>query len=96
MKVLRTINSLRMSFWIVPDRALCVTPERSAATTYMASTGSTAPFMVIETETLSSGMPASGQAIGPRARLSPQHNGSDGLAHESPFSQECRKAAAAV
>ena len=48
----RTMNSLRMSFWMVPLSCAWLTPCSSAATTYMASTGSTAPFIVIETETL--------------------------------------------
>ena len=52
------MNSLRMSFWIVPERRLAGTPCSSAATTNMASTGSTAPFMVMETLMDSSGMPA--------------------------------------
>ena len=51
------MNSLRMSFWIVPDSLACGTPCSSAATMYSASTGSTAPFMVIDTLILSSGMP---------------------------------------
>ena len=51
-EVLRTMNSLRMSFWMVPLSCACCTPCSSAATTYIASTGSTAPFIVIETETL--------------------------------------------
>ena len=58
MKVLRTMNSLRMSFWMVPLSCACDTPCSSAATTYIASTGSTAPFIVIETETFSSGIPS--------------------------------------
>ncbi len=52
------MNSLRMSFWIVPDSSACFTPCSSAATTYPASTGSTAPFIVIDTLTLPSGMPS--------------------------------------
>ena len=58
MKVLRTINSLRMSFWIVPLRLLRSTPCSSAAAMYIARIGSTAPFIVIETLTLPSGMPS--------------------------------------
>ena len=52
------MNSLRMSFWMVPDRSARSTPCSSPATMKLASTGMTAPFMVIETETLSSGMPS--------------------------------------
>ena len=51
------MNSLRMSFWMVPDRAAIGTPCSSAATMNSASTGSTAPFMVIDTLIASSGMP---------------------------------------
>ncbi len=50
------MNSLRMSFWIVPASCSWATPCSSAATMYMARIGSTAPFMVIETETLSRGI----------------------------------------
>jgi hypothetical protein len=58
MKVLRTINSFRISFWTVPVSFSCDTPFSSAAAMYMASTGITAPFMVMDTDTLSSGMPS--------------------------------------
>ena len=52
------MNSLRMSFWIVPESFSCATPCSSAATMKPASTGSTAPFIVIDTLILSSGMPS--------------------------------------
>ncbi len=52
------MNSLRMSFWIVPESFSADTPCSSAATMKFASTGITAPFMVMETHILSSGMPA--------------------------------------
>jgi hypothetical protein len=52
------MNSLRMSFWMVPASLSGATPCSSAATTYSASTGSTAPFIVIDTDILSSGMPS--------------------------------------
>ena len=58
MYVLRTMNSLRMSFWMVPVSCSGFTPCSSAATMYRASTGSTAPFIVIDTLILSSGMPS--------------------------------------
>lgn len=70
--MLRTINSFNMSFCIVPDSFSCDTPYRgtklarrvqetrqtcsSAATMYMARTGSTAPFIVMETDMVSSGI----------------------------------------
>ena len=56
--MLRTMNSLRMSFWIVPVSLSGDTPCSSAATMKSASTGSTAPFMVIDTDIWSSGMPS--------------------------------------
>ena len=52
------MNSLRMSFWIVPVSCSGCTPCSSAATTYSARTGSTAPFIVIDTLIWSSGMPS--------------------------------------
>ena len=58
MYVFLTINSLRMSFWIVPVNALAGTPCSSAATMYKAIIGKTAPFIVIETLILSSGIPS--------------------------------------
>ena len=58
MKVLRTISSLRMSFWMVPASLSGATPCSSAATMYRAMTGSTAPFMVIDTVVSPRGMPS--------------------------------------
>ena len=58
MYVLRTMNSLRMSFWIVPESFARSTPCSSPATMKPASTGRTAPFMVIDTLMRSSGMPS--------------------------------------
>ena len=52
------MNSLRMSFWMVPASSDSSTPCSSAATTYPARIGSTAPFIVIETVIWSSGMPS--------------------------------------
>jgi hypothetical protein len=46
-----------MSFWMVPASFEDGTPCSSAATTNSASTGRTAPFMVIDTVIRSSGMP---------------------------------------
>ncbi len=45
------MNSFRMSFWIVPESSAGGTPCSSPATMKSASTGSTAPFMVMDTET---------------------------------------------
>ncbi len=52
------MNSLRMSFWMVPASFSGGTPCSSAATMYSARTGSTAPFIVMETVIRSSGMPS--------------------------------------
>ena len=52
------MNSLRMSFWIVPERAARDTPCSSPATMKFARIGMTAPFIVMLTDTLSSGMPS--------------------------------------
>ncbi len=49
---------------MVPESCSGFTPCSSAATMYSASTGSTAPFMVIDTLIRSSGMPSK------RARMS--------------------------
>jgi len=52
------MNSLRMSFWIVPESFCGATPCSSAATMKFASVGITAPFMVIDTDMRSSGIPS--------------------------------------
>ncbi len=57
-QVFRTMNSSRMSFWLVPDSLCAGTPCSAAAATQRARIDSTAPFMVIDTDTLSSGMPS--------------------------------------
>ena len=50
------MNSLRMSFWMVPLSWAWSTPCSSPATTKAARQGSTAPFMVIETDIFSRGI----------------------------------------
>ena len=52
------MNSLRMSFWMVPESFSGGTHCSSPATIKPANTGSTAPFMVIDTLISSSGMPS--------------------------------------
>ena len=52
------MNSLRMSFWMVPLSWSWATPCSSPATMKQASTGSTAPFIVIDTLIWSRGMPS--------------------------------------
>ena len=56
MKVLRTMNSLSTSFWMVPANASAGTPCSPAELMNRASTGKTAPFIVIETLIWSSGI----------------------------------------
>ena len=50
------MNSFRTSFWMVPANAAGDTPCSSAAMMNSASTGITAPFIVIDTDMRSSGM----------------------------------------
>jgi hypothetical protein len=52
------MNSLRMSFWMVPESWSAPTPCSSPATMNMARTGMTAPFIVIDTDMVSRGMPS--------------------------------------
>ena len=52
------MNSLRMSFWSVPASRPGLAPCSSAATMYIAMIGSAAPFIVIDTDIRSSGMPS--------------------------------------
>ena len=52
------MNSLRMSFCIVPSSFAAGTPCSSPATMKKARIGITAPFMVIDTDISSSGMPS--------------------------------------
>ena len=52
------MNSFRMSFWRVPESFETSAPCSMAAAMYMPMTGRTAPFIVIETEVLSRGMPS--------------------------------------
>jgi hypothetical protein len=52
------MNSLRMSFWMVPASCSGLTPCSSAAAMYSAMIGSTAPFIVMLTLIWSSGMPS--------------------------------------
>src|SRR3990172_2223926 len=52
------MNSFRMSFCIVPVSFSRGQPCSSPATMKQASTGSTAPFMVIETDICESGIPS--------------------------------------
>lgn len=53
-----TRRALRMSFWMVPVSLAAGTPCSSAATMNMAMMGKMAPFMVIDTDIRSKGMPS--------------------------------------
>ncbi len=59
MYVPRAMYSLSTSFWIVPVRSCGSMPCRSAAATTISSSMAAGALIVIETLTLSSGMPAS-------------------------------------
>ena len=50
------MNSLRMSFWIVPRSFEAEKPLSSAVTIYNASKVAAVAFIVMETDTLSSGI----------------------------------------
>jgi hypothetical protein len=50
------MNSLRISFWMVPCNYCMVAPCSKAVTMYMAKMGRTAPFIVMETEMSLRGM----------------------------------------
>ncbi len=52
----RAMYSLRMSFWIVPLSLSRAIPRSSAATMYIASSVAAVALIVIEVDTLSSGM----------------------------------------
>ena len=52
------MNSLRMSFWVVPSSIARGKPAFSAATMYIAQIGAAGELMVIEVETRSSGSPS--------------------------------------
>ena len=59
MYVPRAMYSLRMSFWIVPLSCARAIPRSSATTMYIASSVAAVALIVIDVETLSSGMPSS-------------------------------------
>ena len=52
------MNSFKMSFCIVPDKTFLSKPCSSPATIKAANIGKTAPFIVIETDIFSSGIPS--------------------------------------
>ena len=53
----------RLPFWMVPTSSLLATPASSAATTNIARTGNTAPFIVMLTLMRSRGMPGVGVGV---------------------------------
>ena len=56
MYVPRAMYSLRMSFWIVPRQLSAAIPRSSATTMYIASSVAAVALMVIDVDTLSSGI----------------------------------------
>ena len=59
MYVPRAMYSLRMSFWIVPAARRAAMPRSSATTMYIASSVDAVALIVIDVDTLSSGIPSS-------------------------------------
>ena len=59
MYVPRAMYSLRMSFWMVPQSFARETPRSSATTMYIASSVAAVALIVIDVETLSSGISSS-------------------------------------
>jgi hypothetical protein len=50
MNVFLTMNSFKISFWMVPFNYSSLAPYSRAVTIYIAKMGKTAPFIVMETE----------------------------------------------
>ncbi len=67
------MNSLRMSFWVVPSSRSRGTPAFSAATMYIAQIGAAGELMVIEVETRSRGRPASRTSMSARLLTATPH-----------------------
>ncbi len=65
--------SLRMSFWIVPRTRSSGTPWFSAVTRRKAYSMSAGPLIVIDTETLSSGMPSKSVSMSARLEIATPH-----------------------
>ena len=63
MYVPRAMYSFRMSFCTVPDRARGATPCRLPTATYSASRMIAVALMVMDVDTLSSGMPSKSTAM---------------------------------
>ena len=61
--------SFRMSFWTVPERRSRVTPCRSAAATYRATSVAAVELMVIEVETASIGIPENRVSMSARLEI---------------------------
>ena len=60
------MNSLNMSFWIVPCRRAGSMPRSSASASYIASSTTAGALMVIEVLTWSSGMSANSRRMSSR------------------------------
>jgi proline racemase len=57
------MNSLRMSFWIVPDRRCQSAPCRSATTRYMAKITAAGELIVIDVVTSASAIPSNSRSM---------------------------------
>ncbi len=68
MYVPRAMYSLSMSFWMVPDRPRGLAPCSSATVWYISSRTAAGALMVIDVDTLSSGIPSNSARMS--ARLS--------------------------
>ena len=67
------MNSLRMSFWVVPSSLARGTPVFSAATMYIAQIGAAGELIVIDVETRSSGRPARRTSMSARLLTATPH-----------------------
>ena len=65
--------SFRMSFWMVPRSCAMGTPCFSAAATKKQKSMAAGPLIVIETDTLSSGMPSNSVSMSARLEMATPH-----------------------
>ena len=67
------MNSLRMSFWTVPERPLHCAPCRSATTKYIAHRMAAEEVIVIEVVIWSSGISANSSSMSAREEIATPH-----------------------
>src|SRR5512137_1997917 len=73
MKVFWAINSLSMSFWMVPPMSFLLMPFFSATTMYMAKRMEAGGLMVMDVVTLSRGMPSNRISMSLRVSMATPH-----------------------